>query len=213
MEGDSSDHRRGQDRITLLKNGELWPYLIGSLPKEKKRPRKKLSERRKKTRTRRRKMMEQDQVRIRRRREEEERGWRWWSLPKHLPPRRMLHWRRRWNRGKESLRRVYNVNGVTKWEEWIAVENGHGRRATWDPLNICDSNTGQVMDSLTVAYAMPTGFSSEDFTKNLKERHIPFPSMPCINSVSNHREKIQFEGRPGASNNIEDYSMQLCHDQ
>ena len=92
---------------------------------------------------------------------------------------------------------------MEEWEERIAVENGHGPRATWDPLNICDSNTGQVMDSLAIAYATPTESnkrSSEDFTKNLKEHHIPFPSMPSINSVSNHREKIQFEGRPGTSN-------------
>ena len=93
---------------------------------------------------------------------------------------------------------------MEKWEEWIAVENGYGPRATWDPLNICDNTTGQAMNSLAIAYAMPTEYntcSPEDFTKNLKEHHIPFPSMPCINSVSNHREKIQFEGRPGTLNN------------
>ena len=92
---------------------------------------------------------------------------------------------------------------MEEWEERIAVENGHGPRATWDPLNICDSNTGQVMDSLATAYATLTESnqcSSEDFTKNLKEHHIPFPSMPSINSVSNHREKVQFEGRPDSSN-------------
>ena len=89
---------------------------------------------------------------------------------------------------------------MEEWEEWIAVENGHGPRATWDPLNICDSATGEAMDSLTIAYAMPTESnkcSTEVFTKNLKEHHNP--STPCINSVSNHREKIQFEGQPDSS--------------
>ena len=73
---------------------------------------------------------------------------------------------------------------MEEWEEWIAVKNGYGPRAAWDPLNICDSTTGQAMDSLAIAYAMPTESStcsSEDFSKNLKEHHIPFPSMPCIN--------------------------------
>lgn len=79
---------------------------------------------------------------------------------------------------------------MEEWEEWIAIENGHGPRAIWNPLNIYDSNTGQMMDSLTIAYAMPiesNKCSSEDFIKNLKEHYIPFPSTPYINFVSNHR--------------------------
>ena len=57
------------------------------------------------------------------------------------------------------------------------------------------------MDSLAIAYAMPAESnkcSTEDFTRNLKAHRIPFPSMPCISSVSNHREKVQ-EGRPDTS--------------
>ena len=47
---------------------------------------------------------------------------------------------------------------LNEWEECTTVENEFGPRASWDPLNICDSNTGKVMDSLAVAYATPSKY-------------------------------------------------------
>ena len=81
---------------------------------------------------------------------------------------------------------------LVEWEEWTSVENGFGPRATWDPLNIIDVNSGEILNDMAVAYAMPTESNrctTEDFTKNLKDHHLSFPSMPCINSISKHRER------------------------
>ena len=75
------------------------------------------------------------------------------------------------------------------------MENGFGPRATWDPLNIIDINSGEILNDMAVAYAMPTESNrctTEDFTKNLKDHHLSFPSMPCINSISKHRERYTY---------------------
>ena len=84
---------------------------------------------------------------------------------------------------------------LVEWEEWTSVENGFGPRATWDPLNIIDVNSGEILNDMAVAYAMPTESNrctTEDFTKNLKDHHLSFPSMPCINSISKHRERYTY---------------------
>ena len=84
---------------------------------------------------------------------------------------------------------------LVEWEEWTSVENGFGPRATWDPLNIIDVNSGEILNDMAVAYAMPTESNRcthEDFTKNLKDHHLSFPSMPCINSISKHRERYTY---------------------
>ena len=67
---------------------------------------------------------------------------------------------------------------LVEWEEWTSVENGFGPRATWDPLNIIDVNSGEILNDMAVAYAMPTESNrctTEDFTKNLKDHHLSFP--------------------------------------
>ena len=85
---------------------------------------------------------------------------------------------------------------LVEWEEWTSVENGFGPRATWDPLNIIDVNSGEILNDMAVAYAMPTESNrctteilndmavayamptesnrctTEDFTKNLKDHHL-----------------------------------------
>ena len=45
------------------------------------------------------------------------------------------------------------IVAANEWEEWTAVDNGFGPRATWDPMDIYDCTTGKVLDSVAVAYS------------------------------------------------------------
>ena len=171
------------------------PYLTESLPRRKKPLRKKrlIKERRKA-----RKMMAQGQARTRRRKSPKERrmmNLRIFHHPLHPgieDDDDCLGGRSPSSASTLSADLPSNDDYLTEWEEWTAVENGFGPRAT--------CNTRKVMDSLAIAYAMPresNKCSTEDFTKNLKERHIPCPSMPGVNTVSMLRGKDVFEGPTG----------------
>eukprot|EP00435_Cladocopium_sp_Y103_P040038 s2308_g10.t2 len=66
------------------------------------------------------------------------------------------------------------------WDNWVAVEDGHGPQASWEDENVYDEERGFV----TAAAPMPASQSKVSHDKLRR-----FPSMPCVSQLDEHRER------------------------